>query len=206
MLFTVVVSHYKENLDWLKTVNSKYIHLYSKGGQQLHKPYKVTYLPNVGRESHTYLRYIIDYYSTLPQIIVFTQGKDDHLSSKKIDEGIRILRDSPETKIFGNIAVKSLHELHLSDEFRLESYKGVTLIPATMNFCDWFLKYVDPTFNFNNKLSLFYGACFTVRKEQVLRRSKSYYEELMQQTEVGDSTEVSHFFERSWYYIFNCHK
>jgi hypothetical protein len=31
-------------------------------------------LPNVGRESHTYIRYIVDHYERLPEVIVFAQG------------------------------------------------------------------------------------------------------------------------------------
>jgi hypothetical protein len=43
-------------------------------------------LPNVGREAHTYLTYIIDNYDRLPEYVMFCQGRiDDHVGSPGID-------------------------------------------------------------------------------------------------------------------------
>jgi hypothetical protein len=206
MLYCVVIAHYKENLDWLKQIPSKYIRVYSKGGRELVKPYKITYLPNVGRESHTYLRYIIDSYSELPEIIVFSQGKDDHLPIDKIKQGINILRDFPERKILGTLSKEKVTNLHLTDDFRVKTYNTRTLYPAEVNFCEWFLANIDPTFDFSNEMSVFFGASFAVRREMIQRRPKEFYEKLSKQLEVSDSPEVGHYFERSWFYIFNCHR
>ena len=206
MLYCLVIAHYKENLDWLRHIPSKYIHVFTKGGRELVKPYKVTYLPNVGRESHTYLRYIIDSYSELPEIIVFSQGKDDHLSIDKIKQGINTLRDFPERKIIGSISNRKVENLHLTDEFRINTYNQISLHPAELNFCEWFLANIEPTFDFSKEMSVFFGASFVIRREMIQLRSKEFYEKLSRQLEVSDSPEVGHYFERSWFYIFNCHR
>jgi len=55
-------------------------------------------------------------------------------------------------------------------------------------------------------MSVFFGASFVIRREMIQLRSKEFYEKLSKQLEVSDSPEVGHYFERSWFYIFNCHR
>lgn len=64
----IVVARYKENLDWVKKVPSFFnVKIYNKyEGENL--------LPNVGRESHTYLHHIVKNYDNLPEFTVFVQG------------------------------------------------------------------------------------------------------------------------------------
>lgn len=73
----LVVSRYNENVDWIKEVDSSTkVFLYNKG-----TPPKAEHiqLPNVGRESHTYLYHIIKHYEKLPDITIFVQGNPfDH--------------------------------------------------------------------------------------------------------------------------------
>ncbi|MCX6701734.1 MAG: DUF3431 domain-containing protein [Candidatus Zambryskibacteria bacterium] len=76
---TMVISRYRENLDWLKELPWNYI-IYDKGEDNLPSWVKnVVKLPNIGRESHTYLAYIIDNYDNLPDYTIFLQDKPlDH--------------------------------------------------------------------------------------------------------------------------------
>jgi len=74
----VVVAHYHENLSWIdqfscpKTVQFT---IYTKGSpKKLSRSAKMLTLPNVGRESHTYLHHIVQNYDTLAPWTVFTQG------------------------------------------------------------------------------------------------------------------------------------
>ena len=58
MSFTIVIAHYNEKIDWIQMLPSDHIHLYSKGtAEYQNAKYKISYLPNVGRESQTYLHY-----------------------------------------------------------------------------------------------------------------------------------------------------
>lgn len=77
---TMVVARYNENLDWLKTVPWNYI-VFNKGGNLPKWVKNKVKLPNIGREAHTYLTYIIDNYDHLSNYTIFVQGNPfDHSS------------------------------------------------------------------------------------------------------------------------------
>lgn len=79
MKFEIVISHYKENLNWVSSLpKSLDVKIYNKfEGENL--------LPNVGRESHTYLTHIIENYENLSDITVFVQG-NPYEHSKNFDQ------------------------------------------------------------------------------------------------------------------------
>lgn len=70
----IVISRFKENIDWLQKLNTPVI-LYNKG-RQLKNQNKlwVEPLTNIGRESHTFLHFIIANYENLPERISFLQA------------------------------------------------------------------------------------------------------------------------------------
>ena len=75
MIF-IVVARYNEDVRW--TLNYKNIIIYNKG-LSLGKGYKQLNTINVGREGHTYYKYIFDNYDKLPEYIIFLQGNPfDH--------------------------------------------------------------------------------------------------------------------------------
>ena len=71
----IVIARYKENLDWLKKIKKSKdikITVYNKGPNDINIPFIP--LPNIGRESHTYLYHIINNYDNLADQTVFCQG------------------------------------------------------------------------------------------------------------------------------------
>jgi len=67
----LVISRYNENIHWVEKVDpSVRVFLYNKGIPSSN----CIQLPNVGRESLTYLHHIITHYSNLPDITIFVQG------------------------------------------------------------------------------------------------------------------------------------
>lgn len=75
---SIVIARYNENLDWLKKFNNLNIKVYDKGEDLIHNSKK---LPNIGREAHTYLTYIVENYDNLDDVTIFTQGNPlDHVS------------------------------------------------------------------------------------------------------------------------------
>jgi len=75
-----------------------------------------------------------------------------------------------------------------------------------LRFGEWFEKYIDDDID-RLHFKMKYGAIFTIRKENILSRPKEFYQGLYEQLQKsGSNPELGHFFERSWYYIFNCHK
>lgn len=83
MSYKIIVSRYYENLQWLEKEIDNCL-IYNKGIFLNIK--NEILLNNVGRESETYLNYIINNYDNLPDVVVFTQGKiDDHMYENKDD-------------------------------------------------------------------------------------------------------------------------
>ena len=78
--YEVVVSHYNEDLEWLNHY-ANHCHIYHKGEEMIprYNFHRWENLPNVGRESHTYLYHIIRNYDHLANVSVFIQGSvKDH--------------------------------------------------------------------------------------------------------------------------------
>ena len=63
-VYSIVVAKYQENLQWTKDLDN--VLIYDKSQSQLE---------NVGREAETFLRYIVDHYSNLPEYVIFLQGR-----------------------------------------------------------------------------------------------------------------------------------
>jgi hypothetical protein len=69
----IVIARYNENLNWIEQLdNNIKITIYNKGKNDIKYPF-IT-LPNVGRESHTYLYHIIKNYDNLADLTIFCQG------------------------------------------------------------------------------------------------------------------------------------
>jgi hypothetical protein len=100
----IVVARYNENLLWLtKLPKNIKIFIYNKGEpidlSFLQHKYELIVLPNIGRESHTYLYHIINNYNNLPEITIFCQGDSifhspdfiNLIKNRKYFEGIQPL-------------------------------------------------------------------------------------------------------------------
>jgi hypothetical protein len=79
MKIEIVIARYNEDLSWLKKVpKSIKIIIYNKGLDDIEKikgiKYNIIKLPNIGRESHTYLYHIINNYNKLADKTIFCQG------------------------------------------------------------------------------------------------------------------------------------
>ncbi len=70
----MVVARYNEDLSWLSDVSDDIkIIVYNKGQPDVAQ-YPIITLPNIGRESHTYLHHIITNYDNLADVTIFCQG------------------------------------------------------------------------------------------------------------------------------------
>ena len=77
--YTIVLSHYKENLDWIDLLPEEKnydIVVCSSGGQEINnnKIKEVIHRENFGREAGNYLNFIIEKYENLPDVCVFLQA------------------------------------------------------------------------------------------------------------------------------------
>lgn len=75
----VIVTKYKEDVSWINQLNYDVI-VFNKNKED-NKFYENN-LPNVGREGHTFINYIINNYDNLPDYVAFLQGNPfDHCSN-----------------------------------------------------------------------------------------------------------------------------
>jgi hypothetical protein len=77
----IIISRYNEDFShWY--ILKDYITIYNKGNdipENLKNIFRIINLPNVGRESHTYLYHIVSNYNNLADKTIFFQGKiSDH--------------------------------------------------------------------------------------------------------------------------------
>ena len=68
----LILARYNEDVSWIDKVDVEKITIYNKGEDNL--KYKYIKLPNIGRESHTYLYHIIENYDNLTELTIFSQG------------------------------------------------------------------------------------------------------------------------------------
>lgn len=205
MSYKIVVARYNENVDWLKKERKNCV-IYNKG-KHLRLKNEIQ-CPNKGRESETYLRYIIENYNELPDIIVFTQGKiQDHLGK----DDINIL-----------LNLKNQANLHNKSQLFLEHYKSYInwdfdpmwnykngnwyLKDNYKNnekklFINWFQENIQSIYP--NPIRVYKNGIFAVKKEYILKHPIKYYIQLRDELTHHDNPAEGHFFERSWYYIFD---
>ena len=206
MSYAIVVARYNENVDWLRIFDSASVVIYNKG-RMLDDKYKVVKMENKGLEVSAYLKYIVDNYEDLPEVVFFCQGAiHDHVFDMRrasiFDKYINL----------GDISCSETWSVGaVNDGFvngRLRVWNG-ELTDAGMNVEEFFRKYIDedPAINLYENFKVYSAAIFSVRRERILSRPLSYYKELLEMPALQSMRpEVAHFFERSWYYIFNCHR
>jgi hypothetical protein len=209
----IVVARYKESVKWLAPL-SKHVRLYNKGGGSVDISCNMVNLPNVGRESHTYLRYIIDTYENLPEIVVFTQGAIDeeleeqypyeYATGKKTAAGFLIelaqsaLANGQSQNLFFNEQI--IPSCRATPDMRIFSYKGERLDLMNMSLGEWYNSRFGKTYPASPPWYI--HALFAVRRERILQHPKSLYEKLILDLETSRNPEVGHFFEKSWYLMF----
>ena len=76
----IIVSHFDENLDWIKPFYKRFlVTVYNKSPQSVSGS---AHLVNIGRESHTYLHHIVSHYDNLADWNVFTQASEPSFGYK----------------------------------------------------------------------------------------------------------------------------
>jgi hypothetical protein len=157
----IIVARYNENVEWTKQF--KNILILNKG-KKLGEGYNEIMLDNVGREGHTYYKYICDNYDNLNNYIIFLQGKPfDH--SPNIVKNIRDTYKKLKNK---KINFEFLSEKILSCNLSgCKHHANIPLIDVYEKiFC---IKKKSMQFKFGT------GAQFIVSKDQILKRPKSFY-------------------------------
>ena len=203
--FEIVVARYRENADWiapyrdLATVYTKCPDCPAPDAA------RTISLPNVGRESHTYLRHVIDNYDTLSENTLFTQcGIYEH-DTHSIHEYMECAdKHLFHITNFGTIYAKDRKYGFLRHRGKwLSEYMNGDMLRETMTFQQWWHKYVKKTLPHIKQYKFSHGAIFSVPKRKITENSIEYYEDLIRSVDQHKNPESGHYFERAWYYIFN---
>jgi hypothetical protein len=183
MSIIAVIAKYKEDISWVNQLKCPYI-VYDKSND----------IPNVGRESETYLRYIIANYEKLPNYILFLQGHPfDHLTIRTVD----YINESIDKILDNNIDFLHLNNLHHEPHNKYTRTKE--------SFIALFNHTLPNIFIFPP------GAQFIVSRDSILSRSKEFYQTISNVMSKINNTSVSFknclvcpwTIERMWSYIFN---
>ena len=206
----IVIAHYKENIyEWINKIqkdNIRNIYLYTKNSE--YKPSKQTlsnpkiihkHLPNIGRESHTYITYCIDNYYNLPDFVIFLQGfsADHGVTLNVLNHWLNLINENKieyTTNFKINNPNKGFKNGHIN------YWKGKTQ-HSKFNLVDWCKHYINKP-NVKNKIKVYFGAVFGVCKNKILSRQIEEYKNLLLEFQTINP-EACHFIERLWYYWFN---
>jgi hypothetical protein len=195
--YQIVVARYNENINYLSLFKDIMI-VYNKGDSSIPSIFNSINLPNVGRESHTYLYHIIQNYDTLANRTLFIQGRiNDHKLLPIIEYFIPNEFVGKLTK--NNIQYIKLpikHEGKYLKELMRGNMKRSKYTPY-----EWINK-IGIDISGIKDFSMVWGANFCVSKELIHRKPKEFYEDIIKYVHYDVNPEEGHFFERAWYLIF----
>ena len=172
----LVVARYQEDISWLRLVNAvpfvvnKFYNDNSYNG--------VT-LPNIGRESHSYLWYIINNYVCLDDYTCFVQGNPFPHCHNVIDI-INNFNESVDFLQFGQIFHTKKDACPHHSDLKISAFEDLIDIP--------------------NEWSFNAGAQFIVSKQRIYEHSIDFYKELFDRHITNEHTPWC--LERIWKFIF----
>ena len=166
----IVVARYNENVDWTKQFAN--VLIYNKG-TDLNDFTNAINTENVGREGHTYYKYICDNYDNLEDYTIFLQGNPfDH---------------SPNVVSNINNYLTQINNNLINIEF---AYLSEKILPCNLTNCSFHLNLplsesYEKLFGEKKELNFNFGAGaqFIVSKTQILKRPKKFYEKIVQMLE-----------------------
>lgn len=202
--YQFVVAHFNEDLDWLIPVANR-SHVYHKGSELRPPPMKLyawDKLPNVGRESHTYLYHIINNYNTLPQVTVFIQGEGlarQHCFST-LSEMVRNTYNNISCKITKSISSGEWGRIRHVGKW-LEEKKSGEMRPAKFSLGRFF----EELFGFphSKEIPVCLKGCFGATEDMIKKHPLEFYRKAISFIEDHKNPEEGHYFERLWAVMFS---
>lgn len=224
---TLIISRYNEKLEWLETEpfsNYPYI-VCNKGNdssylktENFKKEIKIN---NIGKLAHTYLYYIIEDYDNLSKINIFLPNSLD--DGDKMYRAIKLIREldnkintnktntPPDKYEKAKISTLFLYDISFPNmkevfyNFQIDESLGMPETPpskkvelsASRPFGKWYERFFG---HIKTTHYCIYGI-FSISKEDIKAKPKSYYEELIKEVQTSNP-EQEQYFERAWEAIF----
>jgi len=179
MNITIIIARYNESLEWINVLQNVMMYnkpnklpniiIYNKG-HKLPNKYNEILLNNVGREGHTYYKYIYDNYDNLDEYTIFLQGYPfDH--SPNIINNIKYINESDIDIDFEFLSERILN-CNLSG---CVHHGGLPLIDVYEKLFNE--QKTDMPFIFGA------GAQFIVSRKQILKRPREFYLKIIKMLE-----------------------
>ena len=205
---TIIISRYNEDIQWFNDLNtfSKKI-IYNKGPKlNSSRNIEIINLPNVGRESHTWLYHIVKNYKTLSSYNVFLQGRIDDLGCMSFNDPndylLKLKRNSFVTSRFGLLGPYHWKKnLGIENDIRYKDDWEKGNISRNKN---GFRKYAKKFFRDIPLITATsYGGCFGVTKKSITNLDKNLYINLLKTVSNHSHPIEAHYLERLWCYMFS---
>lgn len=205
--YALVLARYSEDVSWAaQWQHTLDVFVYNKGAA-CPASFDAHWLslPNVGRESHTYLTHIIDNYDKLHEVTIFLQGRIDDVQAHRADRLMDYIAPA-KTHGFSASRLMLVQPSHWNDiDFlSLPKYAPRVRSGALRRNKDGLLAYAHKHFGRMPVLAVStYNGCFAASRAAILQHPKSFYEKL--RATVGDHAdpEEGHFLERLWAHMFS---
>jgi len=211
---TIVVARFKESCEWLVPI-STYCKIYNKGEMETfvngYHFKEIENLPNVGRESHTYLHFILSHYDRLPEVVMFTQGCiKDHFGSNNIFILKQMMEDAwrfGKSRATVEYVPSGEHVGSFDADFNFDAlsqkwfHEDRYFQDRRLLFFEWLREYIGC--DYTVPFYVYRNGIFAVRRNVILKRSKEFYLRLLEQCAHHNDPVEGHFLERSWHYIFS---
>lgn len=155
----IVIARYNEDIEWSKQFSN--VLIYNKGDIIKDISNQIL-LPNVGRDGHTYFKYIYDNYDNLEVYTIFLQGNPFDHSSNIINNLYKYINNG------FNKNFEFLCDLII--DCNLTGCKYHSGLPLQDIYKKLFNRDIDNlAFKFGS------GAQYIVSKEQILKRPRNFY-------------------------------
>lgn len=161
MSYNIVVARYNENVEWSKQFQN--VIIYNKGKVINDDNYNQIFLPNVGREGHTYYRYIYDNYDRLADYTIFLQGNPFDHSPNIINNVNKYIQNK-----FLDIDFEFLSEWIIN--CNLQGCKHHANLPLIKVY-----KKIFNVYETNMNFTFGAGAQFVVSKKNIQKKPKEFY-------------------------------
>uniref|UniRef100_A0A6C0D7Z4 Glycosyltransferase n=1 Tax=viral metagenome TaxID=1070528 RepID=A0A6C0D7Z4_9ZZZZ len=169
-LMKIIVARYNENIEWTQRLPPDIdVIVCNKGDKLSNHKGTVVDLPNVGREGHTYYKYIYDNYDNLDDYTIFLQGNP--------------FEHSPQL-------ICTINNIHKCKTFECEyAFISERVLCTSLSGCPYDIymdikpiyKHLFGTIADNNQIIQFaQGAQFIVSKRAILSRSKEFYKKIIE--------------------------
>lgn len=198
----IILARYKEDMQWLNRNNQHFdtIYLFDKDGvPEINPNKKIVYelLPNIGREAHTYLHFIVKYYDELvdDDVYIFSQANPS-------DSNPGFFRRC------ANLNPKSEFPVYMGSHFGEEETKphmgNVVEIVHPMGMPT--IHYIHHLFynaDIIDKHTVFLNAFWAQTGKNIKFRKKEFYQHCLDMFDDKMNPMEAYVFERLWQYIFN---